>query len=437
MGRNPYIFAQLSRRAGRADGEPMWLRRARLCVPAGAVAASAAFALQRTSAKALCDLQELPAFAAQSRPTAPYPAWDDNWDHCELRPQDVAKRLGHEWSTPDSHVKAIHRLYAEHTDKDRAKVDAVIKDHEDDLPSLYKRAYLRYAHGGAVTRHIILVRHGQYDEQRALSKRLHAVDPDGFGRPGDPLSEELDAARVLTPRGRIQAEKVGDRLAAMLKPALTTPGREAHVRIHVSTLARAKETAAIIASRLPAHVRQPDPNLAEGDPAHTVPFQARGGVEHLVKHGKAVWLDSARIEAAFRSLFYRGLPAKKKPPGSVPPALGDPGLPRHEYEVVVCHMNVIRFFVMRALQLPPEAWLRLGGYNSSITHLQIRGSGSVSLVSFGDHGHLSLEETTFGMYASQRSNPGLAAPRRPVGSSHLRALPWTGRKAWKTEEPAR
>ena len=45
---------------------------------------------------------------------------------------------------------------------------------------------------------------------------------------------------MLTPRGRVQAEKVGDRLAQMLKPALTTPGREAHVRIHVSTLTRAK-----------------------------------------------------------------------------------------------------------------------------------------------------------------------------------------------------
>ena len=42
------------------------------------------------------------------------------------------------------------------------------------------------------------------------------------------------------------------------------------------------------------------------------------------------------------------------------------------------------------------------------------------------------------MYASHRSNPGLAAPRRPsstVCSSLLRALPWTGRKGWKTEEP--
>ena len=199
----------------------MWLRRVRLSVPAGAVAASAAFALQRTSAKALCDLQELPAFVAQSHPTAPYGAWDDNWDHCELRPQDVAKRLGHEWSTPESHVKAIHRLYAEHTDKDRAKVDAVIKDHEDDLPSLYKRAYLRYAHGGAVTRHIILVRHGQYDEQRALSKRLHAIDPDGFGRPGEPTRLSKNPTLALTlARARARARTVTRSLSLAL--ALST-----------------------------------------------------------------------------------------------------------------------------------------------------------------------------------------------------------------------
>ena len=106
----------------------MWLRRVRLGLPAGAVAASASFALHRTS-YALSEapgFQELPASVAQARPAAPYPAWNDNWDNCELRPQDVAKRLGHEWSTPESHVKAIHKLYAEHTEKDRAKVDATL-----------------------------------------------------------------------------------------------------------------------------------------------------------------------------------------------------------------------------------------------------------------------------------------------------------------------
>ena len=36
---------------------------------------------------------------------------------------------------------------------------------------------------------------------------------------------------------------------------------------------------------------------------------------------------------------------------------------QHEYEVIVCHMNVIRYFVSRALQLPPETWLRMRGDN--------------------------------------------------------------------------
>ena len=49
--------------------------------------------------------------------------------------------------------------------------------------------------------------------------------------------------------------------------------------------------------------------------------------------------------------------------------------PRHEYDIIVCHMNVIRYFVLRALQLPPEAWLRLGGFNGSIAHLTIRPCG--------------------------------------------------------------
>ena len=37
------------------------------------------------------------------------------------------------------------------------------------------------------------------------------------------------------------------------------------------------------------------------------------------------------------------------------------------YDVVVCHGNVIRYMALRALQLPPEAWLRLCTFNCSIT----------------------------------------------------------------------
>ena len=42
------------------------------------------------------------------------------------------------------------------------------------------------------------------------------------------------------------------------------------------------------------------------------------------------------------------------------------------YDIVVCHGNVIRFMALRALQLPPEAWLRLCTFNCSLTYLVVR-----------------------------------------------------------------
>jgi len=63
--------------------------------------------------------------------------------------------------------------------------------------------------------------------------------------------------------------------------------------------------------------------------------------------------------------------------------------------VIVCHCNVIRYFVCRALQLPPEAWLRMGGYNTGITEIVVKPNGSASLVRFADTGHLQVEATTF------------------------------------------
>jgi hypothetical protein len=74
----------------------------------------------------------------------------------------------------------------------------------DDLPSLYKRAYLDHAYGGAVTRHILLVRHGQYDEQRSLARTLSR--PDGvrdrdFGaRAHGDRGDSLGIAVILTVR---------------------------------------------------------------------------------------------------------------------------------------------------------------------------------------------------------------------------------------------
>ena len=50
---------------------------------------------------------------------------------------------------------------------------------------------------------------------------------------------------------------------------------------------------------------------------------------------------------------------------------------------------------MRALQLPEEAWLRTAVYNASITILEIRENGDVSLRCMGDVGHLPVKMVTY------------------------------------------
>ena len=350
----------------------------------------------------------------RATPNAPYPDWDWNWDYRELTAKDIAKQLGHHWPITD-YAEAIRQLYAAHSTKTLAAVDQLIEKCGDDLPALYRRAYREHAFGGAKVRHILLVRHGQYEEQRTLSKALENADEwqvrlEELTQRG-PSFAVVNERQVLTPLGREQAAAAGERLAEMLRPALQASGREGDVRMHVSTLTRAKQTADIVASRLPAHVMRlsPDENLAEGcPPAHDMPT---GWAEP-----DGVHYDGARIEAAFRRLFYRALPRKTEALAAAlavahgeeergdasgggwpraPESVATPP-PRHEYEIVVCHMNVIRYFVMRALQLPPEAWLRMGGFNGSITHLRIATDGRVCLEAFGDAGHLSLEQTTFG-----------------------------------------
>jgi len=268
---------------------------ARLCARAGAPGACAlamAGWRMRVEAAAGGKRREAPEYFV---PALPYPAWDADWDG---RP--------------------------------RAK--------QGDGPP-------------APTRHILLVRHGQYDE-----------------------AHKDDARRVLTALGRDQAVATGLKLRALLDSGSDS----SRVTLRCSGLARARETAALIAPMLPARtaVLAPDPDLNEGRPAQVVP-----GRPYPIA---AVRADGARIERAFRGIFHRAAPR------------GDGAL--HEYDVVVCHGNVIRYCALRALQLPPEAWLRLCTFNCSITYLIIRPSGSVSLRALGDVGHLDPPLITFSMH---------------------------------------
>lgn len=88
--------------------------------------------------------------------------------------------------------------------------------------------------------------------------------------------------------------------------------------------------------------------------------------------------DGARIEAGFRKYFYRASPSQVE----------------DSHEIIVCHANVIRYWICRALQFPPEGWLRFSLTNCSISVVSILPSGRVLVRAVGDSGHLPKDMIT-------------------------------------------
>eukprot|EP00812_Abedinium_dasypus_P009801 NODE_3463_length_783_cov_212.030220.p2 GENE.NODE_3463_length_783_cov_212.030220~~NODE_3463_length_783_cov_212.030220.p2 ORF type:complete len:224 (+),score=53.03 NODE_3463_length_783_cov_212.030220:3-674(+) len=220
-----------------------------------------------------------------------------------------------------------------------------------------------------------------------------------------------------TPLGRKQSLLTAQRLAAMAAGTQEDHYGKRKVQfscIHSSDVLRARQTADIIAENLPNVPRMPPTSLlAEGLPA--IPHPGRRDRYSTAK----LWPQSSRIEAAFRAYCHRDVDNKKPPkkPKAPKAAVEQPAMTpqeaagyfpeedselsvqaeaeAHVYEICVCHQNVIRYFVLRALQLPPEAWLRMKGDNCGLTELIFSADGCVSLGRFADTGHLPIEMTTF------------------------------------------
>ncbi|KAK3083970.1 hypothetical protein FSP39_006095 [Pinctada imbricata] len=214
------------------------------------------------------------------------------------------------------------------------KSSATEKDKKDYDNELQKQT-------STASRHLLLIRHGQYV-----------------------LDGATDQQRILTALGRKQAAYTGQRLKDM--------GYN-YTDLISSTMARAVETSDIIHKFLPNLSIERDPLLCEGAPIPPEP-----PVGHWRPEKSQFYQDGSRIEAAFRKYFHRAEPSQTT----------------DSYEIIVCHANVIRYFVCRALQFPPEAWLRLGLHHSSITWITIRPSGRVSLRQYGDSGFIPIEEVS-------------------------------------------
>ena len=184
------------------------------------------------------------------------------------------------------------------------------------------------------SRHLIFIRHGQYNNQHKDDKK-----------------------RTLTQLGQEQAVFTGIRL------------RELGIsfdKVIESSMTRAIETSSLIRAQLKDVNLERTDLLREGSPIHPEP-----PFRHW-RSDVSTYTDGPRIEAAFRKFVHRANISQS----------------HDTYEIYVCHANVIRYFVCRALQLPPEAWLRMSLRHGSITWVTVKPNGFVSLRCLGEASHI-------------------------------------------------
>jgi serine/threonine-protein phosphatase PGAM5 len=195
--------------------------------------------------------------------------------------------------------------------------------------------------------HILyLVRHGYYDYED---------------------DAEPDVGKALVPLGIAQARLTAARLRGM-------PVRFS--ALYSSTMTRARQTALVIQEDFPALEVEQTRILRECTPttwredvmAEVSPEEAR--------------LCEEQLEVAFSQFFV-------------------PTPERDRHDIVVCHGNVIRYLVTRALGVEPKAWLGMSVGNCSLTVIRIAADGAIKVLGVGDVGHLPPNMQT-GLYSDAR-----------------------------------
>jgi serine/threonine-protein phosphatase PGAM5 len=212
------------------------------------------------------------------------------------------------------------------------------------------------------TRHLYLVRHGQRE-------------------PG-PGHDDLGPS--LTVLGWKQAHQAARRLAALKIDV-----------IHTSSLRRTMETAQILAVEQSNIPIRPSRLLWECIPAMPDfalqwftehPDLGTGRLPENMRPWLGVWSEMENVEQ-LQTDFEQARQAWEK---YFIPAKG-----KDRYDIIVSHGNLIRYFVMRALQVPPENWVNTDIYNCSICEITIETNGRPMLVSHNDSGHLHTDQLTF------------------------------------------
>jgi probable phosphoglycerate mutase len=185
---------------------------------------------------------------------------------------------------------------------------------------------------------LYLVRHGEQD-------RASSHTPDGG----------------LSQLGREQADRVGQRLCTVPFSAL-----------HHSPMARAAQTAGIIAGHLPHVPRHACDYIADRTPVPST------GQRHRYPGRWLAWLDG--VPSDERDEDAKDLQAAVEHFGGT----GE----NDRYELLITHNFVIGWFVRHTLDAPVWRWIGLNQANCAITIVQWDSDRPPTLVSFNDTGHL-------------------------------------------------
>ena len=207
------------------------------------------------------------------------------------------------------------------------------------------------------TRTVVLVRHGNYVPDPAADAKLG---------PG------------LSPLGLAQSHLAGARLSAQAR----------FDGLYVSPLQRARDTAAAMAEDFPSRRFDVVDDLAECTPP------VRGTPAATPEEAKTQEACKAQLDKAFARFFK--------------PAAGS-----EHTDMLVCHGNVIRYMVVRALGVDSASWLGMSVGHASMTTIRVEADGTMRVIAVGDVGHVPPTLRTGALGDPERT---LALPEK--GDAH-------------------
>jgi len=190
-------------------------------------------------------------------------------------------------------------------------------------------------------RTIYLIRHGEYDQSDTI---------------------DAEVGKKLTPLGIAQARLLSNRLKGM---------EVEFTSLTSSTMTRARETAMAINEVFPELKLQQSPLISECIPPTWRKDIMADETESDLN------MCAKNLETAFTEYF---LPS---PDGN------------DRNDIIVCHGNVIRYFVTKILKADPMSWLQMSITNCSLTIVRVLPDGSMKLDAFSDYGHIPENMRTF------------------------------------------